>query len=365
MVAQDGAGERYRAALAAEGVEPLLLVAAGDGNDASDTATTARCLCLVTPDGERTMRTCLGAASTLCSADAQLGPRGWLEIELPSAAGSAPPPSPPPPSPQNQQPRMLVHLEGYTLYRPQLAAEALRAARRRGGQTSLDLASFELVRARWQDALLPLLREGLVDLLFCNEDEARELAEAAGLGVDSGEKQKKKEKRGAKAPPPPHPEMCPQAAAAQRFLVEQGARACVVSLGARGCAALAADRDKEGRTGGKKAGAASKAAGKTEAASARGCSLRSPLIDTVGAGDTFTAGFLFAWLGGASLAGCCELACAAGAEVVQVAGASLGDEAWRRLAERAAEALRPAGTGAAAESPPALYQAPAAVPVPA
>lgn len=43
-------------------------------------------------------------------------------------------------------------------------------------QVSLDLASFEVVRS-CQDTLLKLLREGLVDILFCNTAEAEALAE--------------------------------------------------------------------------------------------------------------------------------------------------------------------------------------------
>ena len=36
--------------------------------------------------------------------------------------------------------------EGYTLYRPELARAAMRAAKARGALVSLDLASFEVVR---------------------------------------------------------------------------------------------------------------------------------------------------------------------------------------------------------------------------
>ena len=65
-------------------------------------------------------------------------------------------------------------MEGYTLYRPDLARAAMTAAKRRGALVSLDLASFEVVR-NCRAQLCSLLDEGLVDLLFCNEDEAAEL----------------------------------------------------------------------------------------------------------------------------------------------------------------------------------------------
>ena len=38
----------------------------------------------------------------------------------------------------------LLHCEGYSLYRPQLAMQMTRAARERGIMVSLDLASFEV-----------------------------------------------------------------------------------------------------------------------------------------------------------------------------------------------------------------------------
>ena len=45
-------------------------------------------------------------------------------------------------------------------------------------QVCLDTASFEVVTNCWQ-TLLSLLKEGLVDLLLCNEDEALAVAEVA------------------------------------------------------------------------------------------------------------------------------------------------------------------------------------------
>lgn len=81
---------------------------------------TATCLCFVTPDGQRTMRTCLGASAHLTAAE-QL-PAGWCDGAL------------------------LLHCEGYCLYRPQLAREAMRKAKQAGALVSIDLASFECVQ---------------------------------------------------------------------------------------------------------------------------------------------------------------------------------------------------------------------------
>ncbi len=64
----------------------------------------------MTEGGQRTMRTYLAAASGLTGIS-QL-PSGWL-------AGCK-----------------LLHLEGYVLYRPQLAVEAVQAARKQGSLVS-------------------------------------------------------------------------------------------------------------------------------------------------------------------------------------------------------------------------------------
>lgn len=49
-------------------------------------------------------------------------------------------------------------------------------------QVSLDLASFEVVRA-CAGPLLDLLRERMMDLVFCNEQEAIALAEVRAVGA--------------------------------------------------------------------------------------------------------------------------------------------------------------------------------------
>ncbi|KXZ43676.1 hypothetical protein GPECTOR_83g288 [Gonium pectorale] len=258
MIARDATGEDYRAKLAAQGVAPLLLE--------SDTgAPSAIALCLVTPDGQRTMRTCLGASLELRSA-AQLPP-AW-------AAGCR-----------------LLHAEGYCLYRPELAREMMVAARRSGAMVSIDLASFELVR-NCKEALLGLLQDGLVDLIFANEEEAITLASELSL-----------------VPPGADPEAA--VAAAQAYLLSPAggrARVAVTSLGSRGCVA--------------------RGAGGEEGASP---ACRVTVVDTIGAGDFFTSGFLTAYLRGASLQQCCAAGCAAGCEAVQATGAELPPEAFERL----------------------------------
>ncbi len=117
------------------------------GGDASrfkaGTIPNGRCLSLITPDSERTMRTDLGAAATL-SPD---------EVKTADFIGCK-----------------HAHIEGYLLFNPDLMMAVLKSAREAGCTISLDLASFEVVEAT-RDILPDILRN-YVDLLFANEDEA-------------------------------------------------------------------------------------------------------------------------------------------------------------------------------------------------
>ncbi|MDD2763635.1 MAG: adenosine kinase [Opitutaceae bacterium] len=106
----------------------------------------ARCLALVTPDAQRTMRTCLAAAMTL--APAEISPADFRGCRH-------------------------AHIEGYLVFNRALADAVLDAARAAGCTVSLDLASFEVVHAS-RDWLLAQLRRGL-DVVFANEDEIRAL----------------------------------------------------------------------------------------------------------------------------------------------------------------------------------------------
>jgi sugar/nucleoside kinase (ribokinase family) len=106
----------------------------------------ARCLALVTPDAQRTMRTCLGAAMTLAPEEI---------------------------SPADFQGCRHAHIEGYLVFNRALAEAVLAAARAAGCTTSLDLSSFEVVAAS-RDWLFGQLQRGL-DIVFANEDEIRTL----------------------------------------------------------------------------------------------------------------------------------------------------------------------------------------------
>jgi sugar/nucleoside kinase (ribokinase family) len=112
---------------------------------ATDGAPTARCLILVTPDGQRTMNTYLGACTGLGPDDI---------------------------SPEQIARARLTYMEGY-LWDPPGAKEAFRKAAKiahdAGRQISISLSDAFCVD-RWRDEFRHLV-EAEVDVLFANEDE--------------------------------------------------------------------------------------------------------------------------------------------------------------------------------------------------
>ncbi|MGD0025910.1 MAG: adenosine kinase, partial [Xanthobacteraceae bacterium] len=119
---------------------------------------TGRCYVLVTPDGERTMNTYLGAAQDLHPAD----------IDAEMIAASA-----------------ITYLEGY-LWDPKHAKDAfLKAAQiahKAGRKVALTLSDAFCVD-RWRDEFLQLMRSRIVDLIFANEAELHSLYQTADFAA--------------------------------------------------------------------------------------------------------------------------------------------------------------------------------------
>jgi sugar/nucleoside kinase (ribokinase family) len=107
---------------------------------------TGRVCCLVTPDGQRTMRAFLGASTEELDIE---------DIRFSCLAHTG-----------------LVHLEGYLLYTKdgEFIKKLVKKIKKIGGKISLDCASYEVV-ARYKNLIMDLLREGYIDILFANEDE--------------------------------------------------------------------------------------------------------------------------------------------------------------------------------------------------
>ena len=146
-IRDDESGHAFRHDIQASGVH-FSTPAATDG------AATARCLVLVTPDGERTMSTYLGACVSL-------GPEDIDEQLIASAR--------------------IFYFEGY-LWDPPRAKEAFRraalAARAAKRKIALTLSDSFCVD-RYRDEFLDLIRTGLVDILFANESELHALYQTA------------------------------------------------------------------------------------------------------------------------------------------------------------------------------------------
>ncbi len=146
-VAGDQLGQIYRHDMKGTGV-------AFDTPVLTDGAPTGRTMILITPDGERTMNTYLGAANELSPND----------IDRDTVAASA-----------------ITYLEGY-LWDPPPAKEAFRKAAEyahsAGRRVALTLSDSFCVD-RYRAEFLGLIRDGVVDILFANQAELHSLYETA------------------------------------------------------------------------------------------------------------------------------------------------------------------------------------------
>ena len=212
------------------------------------TGPSARCLSMITPDSERTMFTCLAAASTLA-------PSEILQSDVENCR--------------------FVYIEGYMFFNRALVDRLLEVCAIAKVDVGLDLGSFTVVNAVKED--LPDILKKHIKAVFANEDEAKAL-----FGELPEEEMAKR-----------LGQLCPIA---------------VLKIGKRG--SIVCESGKLTRI--------------------------SPVIvekavDTTGAGDYWAAGFLHAYLKGATVDQCGRCGSLLGAEVVQVVGASLPESIWNRV----------------------------------
>ena len=121
-----------------------------DSKPAGDGPSTARCYIMVTPDGERTMNTFLGAAQDLKPTD--------IDEQAISAAA-------------------VTYLEGYLWDPPQAKEAFVKAAgiaHKAGRQVALTLSDAFCVD-RYRAEFLDLIQKGTVDIVFANERELHSL----------------------------------------------------------------------------------------------------------------------------------------------------------------------------------------------
>jgi sugar/nucleoside kinase (ribokinase family) len=134
-VGKDSFGEFFEKDLKACNINPLL---------STSTTSTGRAISLVTPDGERTFTTYLGAAIELSV--------NRLNIDL-------------------FRGYHYLHLEGYLVPNQQLVESAFIMAQQCGMTVSLDLASYNVVEANL--SFLQRIIRQYDPIVFANEEEAR------------------------------------------------------------------------------------------------------------------------------------------------------------------------------------------------
>ncbi|MGI6854899.1 adenosine kinase [Mesorhizobium sp. 1B3] len=148
-VSQDPLGEIYTHDIRAQGV-------AFDTMPLSGRPPTARSMIFVTPDGERSMNTYLGAC-------VELGPE---DVEAEKASGAK-----------------VTYFEGY-LWDPPRAKEAIRLtaqyAHAAGREVSMTLSDSFCVD-RYRGEFLDLMRSGTVDIVFANSHEIKSLYQTASF----------------------------------------------------------------------------------------------------------------------------------------------------------------------------------------
>jgi len=148
-VAKDTLGQIYGHDIRAQGV-------AFDTQPLEGPPPTARSMIFVTPDGERSMNTYLGAC-------VELGPE---DVEPQKASGAK-----------------VTYFEGY-LWDPPRAKEAIRLtakhAHAAGREVSMTLSDSFCVD-RYREEFLDLMRSGTVDIVFANESELKSLYESSSF----------------------------------------------------------------------------------------------------------------------------------------------------------------------------------------
>lgn len=235
-VRDDAAGRSFASALRDIGIDYAT-------PPSTEGPATALCLVFVTPDGERTMSTYLGACQALGAGD----------LDEAAIAGA-----------------QTLYLEGY-LWDPAHAKDAFRRAVKVAHDAKRRVAlslSDAFCVDRYRDEFLGLMRDGSVDLVFCNESELHSLYQTADFDT------------------------------ALRALAQEKVVA-VVTRSADGCVVVSPDTAPEPVPARKIA----------------------TVVDTTGAGDLFAAGYLAGLSRGESARRCAELGALGASEIIKHLGA--------------------------------------------
>ncbi len=142
VIGSDAAAKHYMNFVQKLGIIPLFQISP---------LHTSQVISLVTPDGERTCRSFLGASQDI-HLD-KITPEFFKDVKL-------------------------VHIEGYSLLQGTLPERAMQLAKEAGAKISFDLASFELVEQH-KERITQLLSQ-FVDIAFANDYEIQALTGFTG-----------------------------------------------------------------------------------------------------------------------------------------------------------------------------------------
>jgi sugar/nucleoside kinase (ribokinase family) len=262
-IGMDDMGKVFHDDMAAAGINAHL---------SQSIVSTGRAIALISPDTERTFATYLGAAVELNRDD--------LLSELFAQYD-------------------IFHIEGYIVQNHALLETALKLAREKGMQISLDLASYNVVEAN-RDFLEEMLRK-YVDIVFANEEEARSLTGKV-----------------------------PEDALAR---LTKLCDIAVVKVGSEGSLVggrRSAVSGRQSAVGGQR----SAVGGRQSAVGGQRYKigiLPVKSVDTTGAGDLYASGFLYGLVNEYDLEKCGKIGAILAGKVIEIIGPKIGEEGWREV----------------------------------
>lgn len=140
-IGQDEFGKHFDQYFAKQGIQNFLTPSSNP---------TCCVLCMITPDGQRTMRFYEG--SSQCISPEFLHPEYFDCLKL-------------------------LHIDAYSLRRPGLVEKAMQQAKQKNVLISIDLSSFEIVQKYAEE--IKVLLSKYADIIFANADETRALTALA------------------------------------------------------------------------------------------------------------------------------------------------------------------------------------------